>query len=270
MPAAYEISAVGLSKIFSSNNGEMTALANVSLEVKQGEFLSIIGPSGCGKTTLLKIMGGLLEPTAGRVDIGDGGPEDAQGRKDIGFVFQDPAILPWRTVLDNIKLPLQVNRKAGTRELARARELVEMVGLGDFSGYYPHQLSGGMKQRVALARALVFNPTVLLMDEPLGSLDEITRGQMRYELLRLWEMTRKTVVMVTHSVVEAVVVSDRVAVMSGPPGRISGTIDIDLPRPRDESVERSDAFLDYTFRVKGLLAEGGVGGPAIAGASLRG
>ena len=145
--------------------------------------------------------------------------------------------------------------------------MVDLVGLKDFARYYPHQLSGGMKQRVALARSLVFNPSLLLMDEPLGSLDEITRGLMRYELLRLWEVTQKTVVMVTHSVAEAIALSDRVAVMSGLPGRVKQVIDIDIPRPRDESVERSEAFLDYTDTVKRLLAEGGIRGPAPAGAT---
>ena len=269
MPSPNHIAVSGLSKTFPTDSWELTALADVNLTVRQGEFLSIIGPSGCGKTTLLKIIGGLMEPTTGWVHVGEAGPAEAQRRKELGFVFQDPSILPWRTVLDNVGLPLRVNKRGQHQASARAEELVEAVGLSEFSRYYPHQLSSGMKQRVALARALVFNPTVLLMDEPLGSLDEITRDLMRYELLRLWEATRKTVLMVTHSVTEAIILSDRVAVMSGRPGRIKQVIDIDIPRPRDESVERSEPFLDYTYRVKGLLADGGVDGPAVAGAGVR-
>ena len=270
MPSPNHIAASGLSKTFPSTGGELTALADVNLTVRQGEFVSMIGPSGCGKTTLLKIIGGLLEPTTGRVHVGEAGPAEAQRRKEIGFVFQDPSILPWRTVLGNVGLPLRVNKGGQSQDVARAEELVEAVGLSEFASYYPHQLSGGMKQRVALARALVFNPAVLLMDEPMSSLDEITRELMRYELLRLWEITKKTVLLVTHSVAEAVILSDRVAVMSGRPGRIKQVIDIDIPRPRDESVERSKAFLDYTYLIKGLLAEGEVHGPATAGAGRRG
>ncbi|MEE9285635.1 MAG: ABC transporter ATP-binding protein [Dehalococcoidia bacterium] len=252
-----------LSKSFETNGHDLVALRGVELTVASGEFVSIIGPSGCGKTTLLKIIGGLLEPTAGKVTVRGVGPREAQRRKEIGFVFQDPSLLPWRTVISNVRLPLQVNRKGGNGAGPGAQALVEMVGLGQFADYYPHQLSAGMKQRVSLARALVFDPSLLLMDEPLGSLDEITRSAMRYELLRLWELTRKTVLMVTHSVAEAVVLSDRVAVMTGQPGRIDDIVTIDLPRPRGRGLERSEPFLDYTDRIQGLLARGGLVGTSI-------
>ena len=250
------ISASGVSKAFESNGASLLALKNVDLPVRRGEFLSIIGPSGCGKTTLLRIMGGLVDPTDGSIHIGDLSPIEAQKRKEIGFVFQDPALLPWRTVIGNVRLPLQVNRSNQKEATATPEDLVKTVGLTEFSEYYPHQLSGGMKQRVALARALAFNPSLLLMDEPLGALDEITRGLMRYELLRIWDASQKTVVMITHSVVEAVAMSDRVAVMSGLPGHIKEIINIDISRPRDEAGERSTSFLDQVNQVKDSLSRG--------------
>lgn len=248
------ITASGVSKAFESNGAALIALQDLDLTVQRGEFLSIIGPSGCGKTTLLNIVGGLVDPTEGRIKIGDLSPMQAQKRKEIGFVFQDPGLLPWRTVLGNVRLPLHVNSKNQQQALGSPEHLVETVGLAKFSDYYPHQLSGGMKQRVALARALVFNPALLLMDEPLGALDEITRSLMRYELLKIWDSSQKTVVMITHSVVEAVIMSDRVAVMSGLPGSINKIINIDIPRPRDAQGERSTPFLHYVNQVKDALA----------------
>lgn len=266
-PAPY-VAVAGVAKEFPSREGALLALDGVDLAIDQGEFVSIIGPSGCGKTTLLRIIGGLSLPTRGEVAIGGGRPAQAQQRKEIGFVFQDTAIFPWRTVMDNIRLPLQVNRKARPVQ-GSVEDLVDMVGLRDFAGYYPHQISGGMRQRVALARALVSDPALLLMDEPLGSLDEITRSFMRYELLRLWERTRKTVVMVTHSIAEAIILSDRVLVMSSLPGRIRRVLRIDIPRPRDERIERSGAFLDYAEDIRGLLADGGRGGARAGASSIR-
>lgn len=246
----------------------LTALAGVDLEVGHGEFVSIIGPSGDGKTTLLKAIGGLLKPSAGTVQIDSMPPLEAQRRKAIGFVFQDPSLLPWRTVLQNIALPLALNSGGGKRDVLKPERLLETVGLAEFRDYYPHQLSAGMKQRVAFARALVMNPDVLLMDEPLGALDEITRTAMRYELLRLWEESRKTVVLVTHSIPEAVIMSDRVVVMSARPGRIVQEILVDLPRPRQESLERSARFLDCADRIKDTLSlEASRGTPALQAAS---
>jgi NitT/TauT family transport system ATP-binding protein len=246
----------GLRYAYESEGPVLTALAAVDLEVGRGEFLSVIGPSGGGKTTLLKVIGGLLEPTSGTVAIGGLAPGEARRRKEIGYVFQDPALLPWRTVVQNIALPLEVNRGEARSGEMEPERLLDVVGLREFRDYHPHRLSGGMRQRVALARSLVTDPSVLLMDEPLGSLDEITRAAMRYELLRVWEVSRKTVVMITHSIAEAVMMSDRVAVLSHRPGRVVGEVAIDLPRPRDESLEHSRAYREHTNRVKEVLSFG--------------
>ena len=246
----------GLRYGYETEGPALVALANVDLEVGRGEFLSVIGPSGGGKTTLLKAIGGLLEPTEGTVTIGGLAPKDARRRKEIGFVFQDPALLPWRTVIQNIALPLEVNRGKNRSDEDEPERLLDAVGLREFRDYHPHRLSGGMRQRVALARSLVTDPSVLLMDEPLGSLDEITRAAMRYELLRVWEASRKTVVMVTHSIAEAVIMSDRVVILSHRPGRVVGQVTVDLPRPRDESLERSSSYQDHTDRVKEVLSFG--------------
>ncbi len=253
-----------LSQVFESDERPLTALDGLDLTVYEGEFVSIIGPSGCGKTTLLKVIGGLLEPTSGVMEIAGKSPRHAQEFKQVGFVFQESSLLPWRNVLDNVMLPLSVGSTRGSRAggIEDAERTVRSVGLEEFARYYPHQLSGGMRQRVALARALVFNPSLLLMDEPLGSLDEITRAAMRYEVLRLWETTGTSVVMVTHSIPEAVGLSDRVVVMSGLPGRVRGTVQIDIPRPRNEAMERTGAFLDCVDAVKRLLGEGGAVGAA--------
>jgi NitT/TauT family transport system ATP-binding protein len=236
----------------------------VDLDVRKGEFISIIGPSGGGKTTLLRAIGGLLRPTRGTILVDDMSPEEATRHKSIGFVFQDPSLLPWRTVLGNIRLPLELNpaKNGGRAVLLR---LLDTVGLSEFRDYHPQELSGGMRQRVALARALVIDPTVLLMDEPLGSLDEITRTAMRYELLRVWEETTKTVVLVTHSIPEAVMMSDTVAVLSTRPGHVVGKVSIDLPRPREESLEMSDRFRRYTDEIKRLLAETSSNGTPVLG-----
>ena len=247
------ISVRGLRHLYETEGPVLTALANVDLEVGRGEFLSVIGPSGGGKTTLLKVIGGLLQPTEGTVTIGGLSPKEAQRRKEIGYVFQDPSLLPWRTVVQNIKLPLEVNRGQIRRDQGEPERLMDAVGLREFRDYHPHRLSGGMRQRVALARSLVTDPAVLLMDEPLGSLDEITRAAMRYELLRVWEISRNTVVMVTHSIAEAVMMSDRVVVLSARPGRVVGQVPVDLPRPREKSLERSRNYLALTDRVKEVL-----------------
>jgi NitT/TauT family transport system ATP-binding protein len=252
-----------LNKVFSSGKGqiEVKALDNVYLRIGAGQFFSVLGPSGCGKSTMLRIMGGLVEPTTGKVTIGNGEtPHDAQRAKEFGFVFQDPGLLPWRTVEGNIELPLQVNRKANRQLQHSTQELLELVGLAAFKDAYPYQLSGGMQQRVAIARALAFDPRILLMDEPFGALDEITRATMRYELLRIWERSRKTVVFVTHSITESIILSDVVAVMSARPGRVRGVVEIKLPRPRTEEIERTPEFLEYSEKLKRLLREDVNGG----------
>lgn len=251
----------GLGHVYATSPQPLTALAEVDLRIDRGSFVSIIGPSGAGKTTLLKAIGGLIDPTEGSVVVDDVTPAVAQRSKTFGYVFQDPSLLPWRTVVENVSLPLQLNRSGGQRSPHATEVAVAAVGLAEFSDYHPHQLSSGMRQRVALARAMVMDPAVLLMDEPLGSLDEITRTEMRYEILRLWEGTRKTVVLVTHSIAEAVMMSDVVAVMSSAPGRIVDEIRIDLPRPRDSTLERSSRFLQYVSDLRDVLSVGAAHGP---------
>ena len=256
MAQAAHIEVRGLTQVFSSGQEELVALDDVDLEVARGAFVSIVGPTGGGKTTLLRAIGGLLEPTLGSVTIGGQPPSEAQRKKAIGFVFQDPSLLPWRTVLGNVRLPLEVNNGASHDGAENPERLLETVELERFRDYYPHQLSGGMKQRVALARALVLRPEVLLMDEPLAALDEITRGAMRFELLRLWELSRRTVVFVTHSIPEAVMLSDRVVVLSSQPGRVLRELQIGLPRPRAEEMEFSEGFLAHVREIKEELARG--------------
>ena len=231
----------------------LEALREVTLDIGRGEFLSVLGPSGCGKTTLLRIVGGLAAPTSGSVRIGDRSPTDAQRRKLIGCVFQEPALLPWRTVLDNVRLPLAVNRGPERAGAAPPEELLHLVRLAEFAGYYPGQLSRGMQQRVGLARALALDPALLLMDEPFASLDEITRERMRFELLRIWDAARKTVLFVTHSIVDAVLLSDRVAVLSARPGRVRAVVPIGLERPRVAGVEHSTEFTAAYRRVHDLV-----------------
>jgi NitT/TauT family transport system ATP-binding protein len=255
----------GLKHVYDGDGQPLVALDGVDLEVGRGEFVSVIGPSGGGKTTLLKVIGGLLEPSAGSVTIDGLTPAHAQRAKEIGFVFQDPALLPWRTVFQNVRLPLELKRARGRSTAEEPERLVDAVGLREFRDYYPHQLSGGMRQRVAFARALATEPVVLLMDEPLGALDEITRTAMRYELLRVWEGSRKTVVLVTHSVPEAVMMSDRVVVLSARPGRVMGQVSVEIPRPREESLERSPGFMEYADRVREIMSVGTANGaPALA------
>ena len=251
------ISVSRLSHRYDADTGSLEALRDVSLEVAPSEFVSLIGPSGCGKTTLLRAIGGLTDTTSGAISLSGETPQQLQQRKGIGFVSQDAALLPWRTALENVRLPLQLNADSnGLDTHVTAEQTLNAVGLADFAAYYPHQLSGGMRQRVAFARALAFGPGLLLMDEPLSALDEMTREEMRYELLQLWERQRPTVIFVTHSIPEAVIMSDRVIVLSARPGEIVDDIAIDLPRPRYQDVERSDLFLEYTYRVKDALSSG--------------
>ena len=227
------------------------ALGGISLQIDNGEFVTIVGQSGCGKTTLLKILAGLLARSAGAVTLRG---ESVDGpRRDIGVVFQDPVLLPWRTVLDNVMLPVDVLRLDRGVFRKRANDLIELVGLGGFDDKYPHELSGGMRQRVALARALVHDPSLLLMDEPFGALDAMTREFMNLELLRIWQEAKKTVVFITHSIPEAVFLADRVVVMSARPGRITEIVDVDLPRPRDLDMMASDEFGVYTRKIRHLF-----------------
>ena len=255
-PSQPHLYASGLHKSFDTGDGRIHVVDDVTLEVAHGEFISLLGPSGCGKSTLLRLVAGLVEPDSGVITIDGRTPEAAQADREIGYVLQEPALLPWRTVAANIRLPLDVDRHARDEDArTNADELLTMVGLDGFADYYPHQLSGGMQHRTALARAIAVGASLFLMDEPFGALDEITRASMRYELLRIWEADRKTVVFVTHSIAEAVALSDRVAVMSARPGRIVSVIDIDLPRPRSSEMEREPDFLAYTSRLHDLLAQ---------------
>ena len=214
-----------------------------------GQFLSIIGPSGCGKSTLLRIVGGLLKPSQGHALVSEEAPGRAQKSREIGFVFQDPALLPWRTVATNIRLPLEIDGLRRRRDLPDPDDLLELMGLAGFRDYYPHQLSGGMQQRVALARALAFDPSLMLMDEPFGALDALTRLQVRTDLEALWLRRRPTVLFITHSVEEAVGLSDRILVMSPSPGEVVEEIRVDIPRPRPIVLGDVPEFAAYVDRI---------------------
>ena len=230
---------------------QVQALAGISFEIGAGEFITIVGQSGCGKTTLLKILAGLLQRSAGSVTL-RGQPVEEPSR-DIGIVFQDPVLLPWRTVFNNVMLPVEVLGLDHKTSADRAMALLGLVGLQGFEDKYPHELSGGMRQRVAIARALVHDPSLLLMDEPFGALDAMTREFMNLELLRIWKESGKTIVFITHSIPEAVFLANRVIVMSARPGRIKEIVEVGLPRPRDLDMMASDEFGVYTRRIRHLF-----------------
>jgi NitT/TauT family transport system ATP-binding protein len=230
---------------------QVHALADISVEIAAGEFITIVGQSGCGKTTLLKILAGLLQRSAGSVTLR--GQSVDEPSRDIGIVFQDPVLLPWRTVFDNAMLPVEVLGLDRVRSRGRAMDLLALVGLTGFEDKYPHELSGGMRQRVAIARALVHDPSLLLMDEPFGALDAMTREFMNLELLRIWKESGKTIVFITHSIPEAAFLADRVIVMSARPGRIKEIVEVRLPRPRDLDMMASDEFGVYTRRIRHLF-----------------
>jgi len=236
-------------------SGEIAALADISISIAAGEFLSIIGPSGCGKSTLLAILGGLLAPTAGGVLFEQRALAGPNRR--IGYVFQDPVLLPWRTVLENVLLPIEIRRLARDRYLDEARRLVALVGLAGFEDNYPKELSGGMRQRAAIARALMLDPEVLLMDEPFGALDALTRERMGYELMRIWQGSGKTVVFVTHSISEAVLLSDRVVVLTSRPGKVGYACAVGLPRPRTPESLRDPRHVEVAAELRQLLLAGG-------------
>jgi NitT/TauT family transport system ATP-binding protein len=238
------------------------ALQDVSFSVGQQQFVSIIGPSGCGKSTLLKLVAGLLKPTAGDIVVNGRTPDQARHARSAGFVFQTPVLFPWRTVLDNVALLLEVEGRSKEQRLAIAHEYLELVGLAGFEQHLPRQLSGGMQQRVSIARALSMDPSLLLMDEPFGALDAITRDRMAVELLRIWEKRQKTVLFVTHSISEAILLSDVVIVMTARPGRIMARYEIDLPRPRAQDTRLSPRFLEFEGHLLRDL-EGDVDGVSI-------
>ena len=233
---------------FLGQQGSLEALEGVSLQVGAGEFLCIVGPSGCGKSTLLRVLGGLVQPTSGRVYLE--GELLTAPRRQMGFVFQKANLMPWRTVLRNVTLPLAIKGMKAEEADQKARELLKLVELEGFEDAYPHELSGGMEQRVAIARALIHDPAILLLDEPFGSLDALTRENMNLELLRIWQAKRKTVVMVTHSIQEALFLADRILVMSSRPGRIEATVSVPLPRPRRLEMLYSAEFGVLSRRVR--------------------
>jgi NitT/TauT family transport system ATP-binding protein len=245
-----------LSLIFATADAPVIALSNVDLSIGQGEFVSLIGPSGCGKTTLMRVIADLEHQTEGEVTVNGVSAREARLARAYGYVFQAPALFAWRNVLRNVTLPLEIMGMARDAALRRAAKYIEMVGLTGFERKFPWQLSGGMQQRVSIARALSFEPHLLLMDEPFGALDEITRDHLNEHLIRLWEQTRKTVVFVTHSISEAVFLSTRIVVMSPRPGRIMQVIDSTLPAKRTLDIRETPEFLDIAHRVREALRAG--------------
>ena len=246
----------GLSLRFDTDDGPVQALSDVSLRVARGDFVSFIGPSGCGKTTLLRAVADLESPTSGAIRVNGMSPREARARRAYGYVFQAPALYPWRSVARNIALPLEIMGFSRAEREARVAKGLELVNLAGFGGKYPWQLSGGMQQRASIARALSFDPDLLLMDEPFGALDEIVRDMLNQQLLRLWDVTGKTVLFVTHSIPEAVFLSTHIVVMSPRPGRICDIIECDFPRDRALDIRETPEFLAIANRVRQGLREG--------------
>jgi NitT/TauT family transport system ATP-binding protein len=248
MPPKNLIEARGVSKVYKTRDGEVESLKPLDFSIREGEFVSVVGPSGCGKSTLLKMVGGLLPYTSGSLTLA-GKPVNGP-QKDVGIVFQSAVLLAWRTVLKNILLQAEMRHLPKAESLAKAMRLIEMAGLKGFEGKYPWQLSGGMQQRASICRALLHDPSLLLMDEPFGALDAMTREKMNLELQRIWSASKKTVLLITHSIPEAVFLSDRVIVMSERPGSIAATYDIDLPRPRTLDMMGSPEFAVHAKQIR--------------------
>jgi NitT/TauT family transport system ATP-binding protein len=245
-----------VTKVFNEGRSdEVTALSEVDLTVADGEFVSLIGPSGCGKSTLLRLIGDLITPTRGSVTVAGEPAARARIKQEYGIAFQQAGLFEWRTVLRNVELPLELRKMSRAQRRAKAEEMLDLVGLSEFAGHYPAQLSGGMQQRVAIARALAVSPPLLLMDEPFGALDEMTRERLQAELLQICAKTSTSTVFVTHSISEAVFLSNRVVVMSPRPGRITTAIDVDLP-PRDDAVRQSPAYFAAVTEVRQALRGG--------------
>ncbi|MDX1746853.1 MAG: ABC transporter ATP-binding protein [Halobacteriales archaeon] len=256
------VSVEGLTKTYGGEEGTVTAVEDIDLEVARGEFLSIVGPSGCGKTTLLHLAGGILDPTAGRVRINGIDVQTPEHQKhSVGLVFQRPVLLEWRSVISNVMLPIQIMVKNGSLDGVvedyrdRAYELLGLVGLEGFEEAYPQELSGGMQQRVSICQSLIYDPAVLLMDEPFGSLDALTKNKLNEEFLDIWNEQQKTVLFVTHDLDEAVFLSDRIVVMSPRPGRIIDVIEVDIARPRTDETRTSEAYHDLVARAYGHFTE---------------
>jgi NitT/TauT family transport system ATP-binding protein len=243
-------------KVFRTRRATVRALDGIQLSIRDKEFVCLIGPSGCGKSTILSLIAGLMKPTSGALMIDGKSIDAARQAHQIGLVFQDAVLLPWRTAHENVSLPLEVLKFPRSERAERIKAVIDLVGLSGFEQRFPHELSGGMRQRLGIARALSFDPQVLLMDEPFGALDAITRDNMSMELLRIWEQRQKTVVFVTHSISEAVLLSDRVVVLTPRPGRMSATIDNPLPRPRPLHMRDSPQFIALSRQLRNLLESG--------------
>ena len=253
----------GVRKEFGNGANATLAIESVDLDIAEREFVSLIGPSGCGKSTLLRLAADLIDPSDGSVLVNGKTPRQARLDRDYGFIFQAPTLFDWRTVWKNVALPLEIMKISGMSREKKDEEierLLSMVGLDGFESHHPYQLSGGMQQRVSLARALVFRPSILLMDEPFGALDEITRDRMNLELHRIWEETNTTILFVTHSIPEAVLLSGRVVVMTARPGRVQEIIPIDLPYPRTTEVEESTRYYELVTEVRESLGQAMAGG----------
>ena len=251
--ATLVVRASGVGKTFGDGQSGVTALDGIDLGIGPGEFVSLIGPSGCGKSTLLRLIGDLTTPSVGMIEVNGKPAREARLDRDYGMVFQAPVLMDWRTVAKNIELPLEIMGYAAAERSRRSAELLKLVELEGFEGRHPWQLSGGMQQRVAIARALAFDPKLLLMDEPFGALDEMTRERMNLELMRIWGRTRTTVVFVTHSIPEAVFLSTRVVVMSARPGRISKIVDVDLAQPRTNDTRETGRYFELVTEVREAL-----------------
>ena len=243
-----------LSVRFTTDQRAVTALQDISISVAQGGFLTLLGPSGCGKSTLLRVIADILAPSAGSISVLGEAPAVARRNRQIGFVFQDSTLLPWRSALQNVCLPLEVGgRTAQPRGARTPQELLALVGLAGWENALPHELSGGMRQRVAIARALLGGPRLLLMDEPFGALDEITRDRLNEELLRIWQDTGTTIVFVTHSIYEAAFLGEQVLVLAARPGRVREVIPVDLPAPRTRAIRETPEFVALTARLRQVL-----------------
>jgi NitT/TauT family transport system ATP-binding protein len=249
--AAVELSRVTMR--FTTERGTVTALENIDLKVPDGGFLTLLGPSGCGKSTLLRVVSDLLQPTSGTVKVLGGSASAARARRDIGFVFQDAALLPWRTALENVALPLEVGGRNERPSRRTPKELLKLVGLSGWENALPHELSGGMRQRVSIARALVNDPRLLLMDEPFGALDEITRDRLNEELLNIWEETDTTILFVTHSIYEAAFLGQKVLLLAAHPGRVRETVPVPLPNPRRIEQRESLEFIELAAHLRRVL-----------------
>ncbi len=245
-----EIQIQNVSMVYRDNGKDITALNNVSIDIQKGEFISLLGPSGCGKTTLLRLIGDLLEPSAGSVTVCGQTPRETRLQQKYGIVFQSPVLLDWRSVRKNIRLPLELMKVSREEQNRRIEGLLELVDLTKFADHFPYQLSGGMQQRVGIARALAIQPEILLMDEPFSALDEFTREKLNEDVLKIWGKTNKTVVFVTHNIAESVFMSDRVCVLSPHPGRLSAIVDIDLPRPRTAEMRDLPQFSALVSKIR--------------------